>query len=180
MDNDKNKDILNNQFSSTPTQESNDDNDNNIKKLKKQCEEYLNNWHTEKANFLNYQQNERERFEHFADLQKMSFLEDLLNIMDSFELSLNALRDNNNDQKWKQMKEGFYLIYSQLENFLKKQGVVKIEALNKQFDPKFHEAIEVQKDPNQKDELIIEEFQKGYLYKDIVLRPAKVKVIQNK
>jgi molecular chaperone GrpE len=78
------------------------------------------------------------------------------------------------------MKEGFYLIYSQLDNFLKKQGVVKIEALNQQFNPKMHEAIEVQTDPNKEDGLIIEEFQKGYLYKDMVLRPSKVKVINNK
>lgn len=177
----KNKDIMDNQSTkSTPIQNTTDINNNNIDELKKQCEEYLNNWHTEKANFLNYQQNEQERFEHFANLQKMSFIEDLLNIMDSFELSLNALGDNDNDPKWKQMKEGFYLIYSQLDNFLKKQGVVKIEALNQQFNPKMHEAIEVQTDPNKEDGLIIEEFQKGYLYKDMVLRPSKVKVINNK
>ncbi len=151
----------------------------NIEDLKKKCEEYLNNWHTERANLLNYQQNERSRFEGFANLQEMSMLNELLNIMDSFELSFNAIGECDENPRLKQMKEGFYLIYSQMENILKKHNVIKIEALNKQFDPNLHETVESHEDKEKPDGLIIEEFQKGYLYKDVVLRPTKVKIIKN-
>jgi len=150
----------------------------NIEDLKGKCEEYLNNWHTEKANFLNYQQNERQRFEGFAVLQEMSFLEELINVMGSFEISFKAMGECE-DEKLKQMKEGFYLIYSQMENILKKHNVIKMDVLDKQFDPKMHESVETHLDPDKPEGLIVEEIQKGYMYKDIVLRPAKVKIIKN-
>jgi molecular chaperone GrpE len=108
----------------------------------------------------------------------MSFLEELINIMNSFELSFKAIGECE-DEKSKRMKEGFYLIYSQMENILKKHNVTRIEALDKQFDPSMHESVETHLDPDKPEGLIVEEFQKGYMYKDVVLMPAKVKVIKN-
>lgn len=151
----------------------------NIEDLKAKCEEYLNNWHTERANLLNYQQNEKQRFETFSNFQEMSFIEELLNIMDNFELSFNAIGECDDNIRLKQMKEGFYLIYSQMENILKKHHIAKIESLNTEFNPNLHESIETHEDKDKPDGLIVEEFQKGYMYKDMVLRPSKVKIIKN-
>ena len=151
----------------------------NIEDLKNKCEEYLNNWHTERANLLNYQQNERSRFESFSNFQEMSFLTELINIMDTFDLSFNSIGECEDNPKLKQTKEGFYLVYSQMENLLKKYHVTKIESLNTQFDPNIHETVESLEDKEKPDGLIIEEFQKGYKYKDLVLRPSKVKIIKN-
>lgn len=97
----------------------------------------------------------------------------LLPIIDNFEIALKSCRE----------KDGFYkgteLIYSQLIDTLRSQGLKHIECLGKKFDPYYHEVLlaEESKEP---ENTIIEELQKGYMLNDKVIRHSKVKISKRK
>jgi len=149
-----------------------------IEKLTKEKEEYLKNWQTERANFLNYQGEEKERFIRYADFEKLQFLKDLLNVVDDFDIAFKTIGDYSDDSKAQQLKDGFYLIYSHLQDFLDHYGVKPIEALGQMFDPQKHEAIATSDETDKPEGYIVEEIQKGYYFKDRVLRPAKVRIVK--
>ena len=71
---------------------------------------------------------------------------------------------------------GIELIKDNFENILESRGVSAIETVGEEFDPEFHEAMMVENDPKSKNNIILEEFEKGYKHNDRVLRHAKVKV----
>ena len=100
-------------------------------------------------------------------------IEDLLDMIDIFDTQVNKEVDNDVLKKYLM---GFKMIDDQIKDILSRYGLSKIDCLNKKFDPSFHEAIET---VNGDDEgLIIEVVRNGYMYKDRVIRPAKVKVIK--
>ena len=102
----------------------------------------------------------------------------LLPVMDNFELALKntTTTTNTND---KDFLKGVELIYSQFLNILRDNGVKPIKTKNKQFDPYFHEAL-MKVDSNLPKNTVVEEFQKGFLLHDKVIRHAKVKVSNGK
>ncbi|MGM1458852.1 MAG: nucleotide exchange factor GrpE, partial [Columbia Basin potato purple top phytoplasma] len=71
---------------------------------------------------------------------------------------------------------GFKMIYQQIKDILHKEGVQEIKALGKVFDPKFHHAVEKISDKNQANGINLAVLQKGFLYKDLVIRPVMVKI----
>ncbi len=71
---------------------------------------------------------------------------------------------------------GIELIKDNFENILESKGISEIETVGEGFDPEFHEAMMVESDPKSKNNVILEEFEKGYKHNDRVLRHAKVKV----
>jgi molecular chaperone GrpE len=75
-----------------------------------------------------------------------------------------------------QYQEGFELLYRQLLDTLSRAGVVPIEAEGKPFDPHLHEALTREETPEFKEDTVIEELRRGYLFKDRLLRPAQVRV----
>lgn len=68
------------------------------------------------------------------------------------------------------------MVYDQVSDILKSHGVVCIQALDQPFDPSRHEAMLRQSDPEKEDNRVLQEFQKGFMLKDRVLRPSKVVV----
>ena len=68
------------------------------------------------------------------------------------------------------------MIYNSLKNILEKFEVKEIEAIDKEFDPSFHQAVMQEEKEETKENIVIEVLQKGYTYKDKVIRPAMVKV----
>jgi molecular chaperone GrpE len=141
--------------------------------LKKQSEDYLNGWQTERANFLNYQRDENERISKILTLNERNIILEILTIVDNFDLLIKNL--NQEDEYLKGVK----LVYEQFISFLNRHKCVSYDSLNQLFDPNIHEAIEIIQDETKENNLIIEEIQKGYKLNDVVLRPAKVKVIIN-
>ncbi len=99
-------------------------------------------------------------------------LKGLLPIVDDFERAIVALKDSEDSDT---AKEGTELIYKKLVEYLKNNGVKEIEALGKELDTDFHEAIAQIPSPDSKNK-IIEVVQKGYLLGDKVIRFAKVVV----
>lgn len=93
----------------------------------------------------------------------------LLPVLDNFERGIQAVEES--------ARSGIELIFKQVTSILEKFEVKEIEALNKEFDPNFHHAI-AKCDDKEKENTVVEVFQKGYIRKNKVLRPAMVKVAQ--
>lgn len=102
-----------------------------------------------------------------------SFLEDLIDVIDIYDKVVNIKTD---DEKLSKFLVGFVMLNNQLKQILERYEVRKIEALNQPFDPAFHEAMETVKIEGVEPNIVVEVSMNGYVYKDRVLRPSKVKV----
>lgn len=142
-----------------------------IENLIKEKEEYFLGWQREKANFINYKNQEFERLKGTLSIAKESLFEEIIPILDSFELAKRSIPE---EKKEDSSVKGLLLIKKQLEESLKGLGLEEIESINKKFDPNFHEIIEEVE--NKEPGIIVEEVQKGYSYQGKVLRTSKVKV----
>ena len=102
-----------------------------------------------------------------------SLIDDLLNVVDNFDRALNQ---NSNSEDVVNYQKGMKMIYDNLINILEKYEVKEIEALDKEFDPTYHQAVMTEKVDGKESNIVIEVLRKGYIYKDKVIRPAMVKV----
>ncbi len=115
--------------------------------------------------------NEKENAKMF-DYGASDTLEKLLPIIDNFERAL----DHVTDEERTPFEEGIEMIYKQLMDTLQKIGVKPMDPVGKQFDPNYHNAVIHVEDAEQGENIVVEEMQKGYMYKDSVLRHSMVKV----
>jgi molecular chaperone GrpE len=102
-----------------------------------------------------------------------TLIRDILPIVDSLE---RALDHSSNSKDFDSFVEGLNLIYDKLLGVLEKNGVEKIDAVGKDFDPHFHEAVLQVKSADVDDNKVVEKFENGYLLNDRLLRPVKVSV----
>jgi len=102
-----------------------------------------------------------------------SFAMEILPVLDNLERALDVKVD---DQNVKNYAKGFEMIYQQLVHILNQEGVKEIEALDKPFDPNFHQALMQEAKDGVESGMVIEVLQKGYMLKDRVLRATLVKV----
>ncbi len=100
---------------------------------------------------------------------------ELLPALDNFERALKMETDN---EQAKTLQQGMEMVYRSLAEAIKKEGAEAIEAVGKEFDPHLHQAVMQVEDENFASNTVVEEFQKGYMLKDRVIRPAMVKVNQ--
>lgn len=121
------------------------------------------------ADFENYRRLIEKQRRELVEYAHADLIEKLLPILDSFELAL-----KNRDKKEDFIK-GVELIFAQLYQFLEKEGLRKIEAEGKKFDPYRHEVLMTEKSDKEED-VILEELQKGYMLCNKVIRHSKVKV----
>ncbi len=106
------------------------------------------------------------------DYGAMDALEKLLPVVDNFERAL----DNVSEEEKTGFEQGIEMIYKQLIEYMKSLGVEAMNAAGQEFNPDFHNAVIHVEDENYGENIIVEEMQKGYMYKDAVLRHAMVKV----
>jgi len=132
-----------------------------IKKENKE-QEYLERLQRLQAEFENFEKRTSKKMQEDLDNANARLISELLPIVDNFEASLKHNKD-----------EGIALIYEELKDVLKKQGLKKIDTTGK-FDPNYHEAL-VQEEGNEEG-IILEEIQSGYLLNDRLLRASKVKI----
>lgn len=97
-------------------------------------------------------------------------VEKILPIVDNFERGLATAAEGD------AFAEGMKMVYKQLMTTLEEMGVKPIEAVGKEFNPDFHNAVMHVEDEEAGENMIVEEFQKGYTYKDFVVRHSMVKV----
>lgn len=98
---------------------------------------------------------------------------DIISIVDNFDI---ALKNNTQNPELVKYLEGFTMIYSNLKNILDKYEVKEIVALNEEFDAAYHQAVMTEHKEDVNPGIVIEVLQKGYTYKDKVIRHAMVKV----
>ncbi len=125
-----------------------------------------------RAEFANYKKRvEREQIE-LSNYLKGEFIKKILPVLDDFNHMLKKSVEGTNEQS---ILEGAKIIHDKFYQILKAEGLEKIEAEGKDFDPQIHEAMMMQKTPDQKKHnKILNVFQDGYKLKDKLIRPAKV------
>ena len=131
-------------------------------KLKRQLAEF--------ENFRN--RTDKEKSQMYAVGAK-DVIEKILPVIDNFERGLKSIPE---DQKGGPVASGMEMIYKQLITVLSDLGVTPIEAVGQEFDPNLHNAVMHAEDEGLGENIVAEEFQKGYKYKDTVLRHSMVKV----
>ena len=121
------------------------------------------------AEFENYKKwNAKEKAE-FAKYAHADVIAQMLPVLDSFEI---ALKNTNDKDKF---IEGMKIVYAQFRSMLEAEGLRPIKATGEKFDPYRHEVL-MKEESDKPEETILEEFQKGYMLNDKVLRHSKVKV----
>lgn len=146
-----------------------------IETLKKKVEEAENRYLRLQADFDNFRRRTRLDVEASEKYRAQKLITDLLPALDNFERALKMEVEN---EHTKSLLQGMDMVYRGLLDALKKEGVEAIEAVNKEFDPHLHQAVMQVEDDNFVSNIVIEEFQKGYMLKDRVIRPSMVKVSQ--
>jgi len=142
--------------------------------LKQERDEFYDRLLRKTAEFDNYRKRvERERREQ-ADQGIVDLLQDLLLILDDFELALAA--DTGGESIDAAYRKGVELIHAKLLDLLRRRGVKPIVALGADFDPNLHQAVSHEVSPDHREGEVIGEMRRGYLLGDRLLRPAMVKV----
>lgn len=113
-----------------------------------------------------------------SEVVKMDVISSILPVIDNFERALQVPQDQVADDV-KSFIDGYEMIYKQLLGVLEKEGVTKIDAVGKPFDPNYHQAVMRVPSDEYDDDVVVEVLQEGYLLGDKTLRPAMVKVAFN-
>jgi molecular chaperone GrpE len=148
-----------------------DKRDLRIAELEKEAAELKDKFLRKVAEFENYKRRtENDQF-NLIKYSAASFIVRLLPVIDDFERSLDHIEDAKDIDA---IKEGLKLIYGKLKKALDEEGVKKIDAVGKPFDVEYHEAIMQRPDDSVEPHTVLNEVEKGYLYKDKVIRHSKV------
>ncbi|MCQ6278161.1 nucleotide exchange factor GrpE [Bacillus sp. EB600] len=143
--------------------------------LEKKVAEFENRYLRLQADFDNFRRRSRLEAEASEKYRAQKLIVDILPAVDNFERALIMEVDN---EQAKSLKQGMEMVYRGLVDALTKEGLLPIEAVGKEFDPHLHQAVMQGNDEQFGSNVVIEEFQKGYLLKDKVIRPSMVKVNQ--
>ncbi len=124
------------------------------------------------ADFENYRRRAQREKEEIARYGTQRLIINLLPVLDNLERAL-ATPPNPGDER---LRQGVELTARSFREILAKEGLQPIEAVGKPFDPHLHEAVATGEDPDKEDGIVLEEFQKGYMLGDRVIRASMVKV----
>lgn len=144
-----------------------------FQKVKSERDSLLDRMARMQAEFENARRRTVKEQQEFRDYAAADALKSLLPVVDSLERALLTKSDAT------ELRNGVDLIYKQLQTALAKLSVHPIASKGETFDPHYHEAIEMVETSDAPDHQIVEELQRGYKFKDRLLRPAMVKVARN-
>ena len=148
-----------------------------LEECQKLKDEYLAGWQRSRADFLNYKKEETERIEKIREFAENELILKILKIIDNLERAKKRIPEGLKDSDWLQ---GFFQIENQFKDFLEKEGIEEIKAIEEKFNPNFHEAVEEVEREDTETGKVVEVLEKGYKRGDTLLRPAKVKVAKQK
>lgn len=126
------------------------------------------------ADFENYKKRTQKEKTDIYQFALEGFVTKLLPVLDNLDRAEAAADDDNTDR----YREGVQMVFKQLIGVLNEEGLQEIDCVGTAFDPNFHHGVAVGEDPEKDDQVVLEVFQKGYTFKDKVIRPAMVKVNQ--
>ena len=150
-------------------------NNNEVELLGNRIKELEDNLLRSQAELINYKKRRDEEVSRLLKYANEDVIKEILPILDNFEKAIN-MDDDNLDDEVSKFLSGFKMIYANLKNTLDKLEVKEIEALNSKFDPTYHQAALQEHNDEYEEGIILDVMQKGYMYKDKVIRPAMVKV----
>lgn len=142
-------------------------------KKDEKIEELTDRLKRQMAEFDNFRKRTEKEKSSMYEIGAKSVVEKILPVIDNFERGLAAVPE---EQKEDAFVTGMDKIYKQLLTSLEEMGVKPIEALGQEFDPNFHNAVMHVEDEELGENIVAEEFQKGYMYRDTVVRHSMVKV----
>jgi len=169
------KDISNNgSLESNNSDISNQDNLEDIEKIKKQSESYFKQLQYLQADFENYRKQVSKEFENQSKFGNNQIIQYLIEIYEDLKRVIDNSDSDDSSSKV------LTLIIKNIESMFKEQSVEIITSIGNPFDPNLHEAIAYTENPDIDDNVIISETQSGYKIHGQVLRPSKVNVCKNK
>ena len=142
-------------------------------KMEEKIEELEDRVKRQMAEFDNFRKRTEKEKSHMYEVGARDVIEKILPVVDNFERGLASVPE---DQKENPVIVGMDKIYSQLMTTLTDLGVEPIAAVGEEFDPNYHNAVMHGEDEELGENVVAEEFQKGYMYKDTVIRHSMVKV----
>lgn len=150
-----------------------------LKQARKEKEEYLTGWQRAKADYVNLQKSEGEKYKELRTHVTTAIIEDLLPVLDSFDMAMG------NKEAWEKVdanwRNGIEYIRSQFYRVLEDNNVAPINQIGVKFDPNLHESISTTETSDEsKDHTISSVTQSGYKIGEKIIRPARVVVFEYK
>ena len=136
-------------------------------------QEYLGRLERLQADFDNYKKRQEKKQKEFIEFANERLISNLLTVLDNLERALDSTK---NEENTKAIREGINNTLKGFYNILKKEGVVPMKSVGHRFDPYKHDAVMKIETDKHSEDMVTEEFLKGYYIKSKVLRPAMVKV----
>ncbi|MBN2012403.1 nucleotide exchange factor GrpE [candidate division KSB1 bacterium] len=136
------------------------------------CDKYIDMLKRLQAEFDNYRKRIQKEKAELSSYAKSQLIYNLLPVIDDFHHMFRAESGEN--------KDGVNLIFQKLMTILENEGLKTVEATGEKFNPEYHEAVIIEPTETDDDDKVTDEIQKGYLFNEQLLRPAKVKVMKRK
>jgi molecular chaperone GrpE len=145
-----------------------------LEKVMQERDEYLSLAQRIQADFDNYRKRNKNAIAEAYDAATADVVKSFLPVLDNLERALDSAKESSSHEA---IAKGVEMVVRQFKDVLKKLGVEEIDALGKAFDPELHEAVmRAEAEEGVEDNTVVEVFQKGYKYKDRVIRHSMVKV----
>lgn len=148
--------------------------DKKVEKLEEKLAELEDKRVRQLAEFENFRKRSEKEKSQMFEVGAKTVIEKMLPVIDNFERGLQAVPEEEKDTSFVQ---GVELVYKQLLTAFEELGVTPIEAVGKEFDPNLHNAVMMVDDEELESGTVAEEMQKGYLYRETVVRHSMVKVV---
>ncbi len=146
-----------------------------VERLNKEKEELTTQKLMAIAESQNYKKRMDEEQAKFYKYHTFDICKQLISSLDNLDLALEREAKN---EEMSAYLQGFKMVRNSLFQILEKEGVKEVESLGKEFDPNYMTSISIMNDPTHKNNEVVQVFQKAYMYKDRILRPAMVVVNQ--
>ncbi len=148
-----------------------------LAKAQKEKEDLIEKIKYSQAELVSYRMRKDEEVSNLLKYASQDLITELIPLIDNFESAIQLASSSNNPEVAKYLT-GFQLMYQSYVTILKKYGVEEINRVGQVFDPKFEQAMVAENHPELEDEIVLEVLQKGYQFRDRVVRPASVKINQ--
>ncbi len=142
-----------------------------VEDLQKEKDELFGKLQRVSADYTNFQKRVPKQITDMIGYEKERIIKTLLPALDNFE---HTLQNAHSAEDVDVLVKGIQIVYDQLLDILKSHNVEQIKALGENFDPAVHEAMTQQADPNKEENIVLDEFQRGYKLNGRVIRPSKV------
>ncbi len=139
--------------------------------VRQKDDDYLEQLQRLQADFINYKRRTEKEWAEISSTAKGELISNLLPVLDDFKRMIN----HNNENNFIEI-DGVKLIYKKFNKILADEGLEEIPAVGCEFDPEIHEVVVTEETDQDKDSIVLEEWQTGYRFRGKLLRPSKVKV----